>query len=555
MNSFFKFYNALSILLMTGLLVTLNSCSSDDEAVRPIGATHGTIHALTESGALKTSLSGNDTNGYDVVWSEGDSIFVATRGGEKPNEYVLTSGQGTTAGTFGSVGDFVDYNDNQWYYGAKVFYGATSTDNYQTVMWPSQQEYKADMSITSSPMYAAFNAYGMQAGETPSFEFHNLGGLLCLQLKGTATIGRLKIMSDDPLAGEFILEPINVPDQADISAQQTDLIAIQKAVLKTQGVLKYPIKHSVTLNCGNGVTLDKDNAQKFYIALPEGTYHGIRIDFYDTSDKLITYMRLNDSKTITIKRSQITYAPINVTPSDEGVDLNIFVPVAMPVRPTLAEGEIVPRKVLFSKVNFGATYDNPIGVPQEMPTGSTISGEWIVPDETVMTRLFRNTMLTPKEWTVSTTVSGGKWSWTSEKANKEYTWTLHHADDGMQYVTIASVFTGKSIDIPVDVSVPLAITTFWAYGDTKRENYGISFSIQNLSSVLTTSRSEDTPKFKTDGTKNILFIRPFRLGDVLRDVPTKDDMKYVSGGWSEIYPNTEFNTPNGIVKGEGVVTP
>ena len=51
---------------------TMVSCSKDQPA-----PTEGNgITASTENILTKTSLSGNDTDGYKVYWSEGDNLFV-----------------------------------------------------------------------------------------------------------------------------------------------------------------------------------------------------------------------------------------------------------------------------------------------------------------------------------------------------------------------------------------------------------------------------------------------------------------------------------------------
>ena len=73
----------------------LASCSKPVEtADRQI-----TIVANTGSGVdTKTSLSGNDQTGYQVLWNEGDEIRILAPG--KVLRYSLTNGAGTTRGTF-----------------------------------------------------------------------------------------------------------------------------------------------------------------------------------------------------------------------------------------------------------------------------------------------------------------------------------------------------------------------------------------------------------------------------------------------------------------------
>lgn len=117
------------------------------------------ITASTESNITKTSLSGDDTKGYDVVWSEGDSFKI----GEET--FTLIEGEGTTAGKFQGT---LPEGDGPF----TAYYPAT----YNGTDWPALQTY-TEGNITGSPMTAEV----VKGAESLSFK--NAGGILRLTVK------------------------------------------------------------------------------------------------------------------------------------------------------------------------------------------------------------------------------------------------------------------------------------------------------------------------------------------------------------------------------------
>ena len=73
------------------VLLGFTACTSENETLEPqVSGKTITIKAYTEENT-RTTLSGNDTEGYKVVWSTDDAIKI----GE--NTFTLNDGAGTTA--------------------------------------------------------------------------------------------------------------------------------------------------------------------------------------------------------------------------------------------------------------------------------------------------------------------------------------------------------------------------------------------------------------------------------------------------------------------------
>lgn len=203
---------------------TTASCSKEQLAEAENNPTEGNciITASTESNLTKTSLEGDDENGYEVVWSEGDTFKL---GG---NTFTLINGAGTTSGTFqGNVP------------GTNGFKTAFYPASYDGSNWPTKQTY-TEGNITGSPMKADVYCY---KGEISGgkVEFKNVGGILRLSVKGTAKVTSITVYTD------------NMPD--------------------------------ITLDCGDGVDLNSTDGTVFHIAMPAGTYSGTSIVFSTDNGK------------------------------------------------------------------------------------------------------------------------------------------------------------------------------------------------------------------------------------------------------------------------------
>ena len=128
------------IIAMAALaaVFTMASCNKEQLVEQEENTALGNciITASTENNLTKTSLEGDDENGYEVVWSEDDTFNL---GG---NTFTLIDGAGTTSGTFqGNVP------------GTNGFKTAFYPASYDGSNWPTKQTYTKG-NITGSPMKA-----------------------------------------------------------------------------------------------------------------------------------------------------------------------------------------------------------------------------------------------------------------------------------------------------------------------------------------------------------------------------------------------------------------
>ena len=198
---------------------TMASCNKEplvepEKDITPIDG-NCIITASTESALTKTALSGSDSEGYEVVWSEGDSFII---GG---NTFTLIDGEGTTTGKFqGTLPEDGSYTAcyPASYYGADWLYSQTYSES----------------NITDSPMIAFVKIIdGEVAGPLC---FQNDGGIFRLTVKGTAKVTSIKVSADE-------------------------------------------LDEAISLDCGDGVILDNTDGKVFHIAIPEGEYSGTSIQF------------------------------------------------------------------------------------------------------------------------------------------------------------------------------------------------------------------------------------------------------------------------------------
>ena len=242
------------ILAAIATVFTMASCNKDlVEPGNNIPEGNCIITASTESSLTKTTLSGDDASGYEVVWSEDDSFKI---GG---NTFSLTDGVNTTSGTFEGTAP------------ADGTYTVYYPSEYDATTWPASQTYTAG-NISGMPMKASVTVSG---GKTPSsMKFQNEGGIL-----------RLTVKNDES--------------------------ACVKSITINAAELTSPI----TLNCGTaGVTLTNAGVD-FYIAMPSGststTYTNVRIELATIDGKVCTKTLKSSTGGLVIERSKITPASFN----------------------------------------------------------------------------------------------------------------------------------------------------------------------------------------------------------------------------------------------------
>ena len=254
-----------------------------------------TVYATT--GAMtKTSLSGNDTDGYQVLWSEGDEIiFVNQLDPTKKAVFTLTDGDGKTSGTFELKGGETAPEDGNYI----VYY----PDTYDGTNWPASQTY-VEGNISGSPMTANADVSG---GKISDLNFQNAGGILRITV-----------------------------------AQNTE-VAIKKISFYAK-----ELSSPVILNCSS---VGLNSATAFHIAMPENTYSEVKIFLTDSDDKTCC-KSFKGTDGLVIGSSEITTASFSV-------DKSKFVAAGYKLTINGHEGIVVDLgttlgKVIVATMNVGA---------------------------------------------------------------------------------------------------------------------------------------------------------------------------------------------------------
>ena len=243
------------IITLAAIAAAFSMVSCDKETSTPEGnpaiGAKTVIFASTENRMTKTALDGNDSEGYKVVWSAGDSFTI---GGET---FTLSGEAGKTSGTFeGTVPADGDYT---------VYYPST----YNGTDWPAAQTY-AEGNIAGSPMKAEVTVADSKM--PASIKFYNEGGVLRLTVKGTATVASIEVMA---------------------------------AELST----------SINLSCGSGVDLTSEGSVFHIAMPSESesaTYTDVNIILTDTEGKKCT-KAFKGKAGLVIERSKITKASFSAS--------------------------------------------------------------------------------------------------------------------------------------------------------------------------------------------------------------------------------------------------
>ena len=238
-----------------------------EETTKPENDGKAVISAFIENeyNSTRTALKGDNTSGYDVVWSTGDQFAV---GGQI---FTLESGEGTTKGTF--TGPLPADNEYTAYY----------PSNYDGTTWPSYQTY-TENNIMGLPMTASVT---IKDGKVPaSVNFTYVGGIL-----------RLTMRNDSEGKSRSV---------------------------KSITVLAQELSDPITLDCGTGVALTSEGVP-FHIAMPAINYSDVTIQIMDTNGAVcVKHLK---GKTLDITRSTITTASFAVLSfvAHEYVDLGLSV--------------------------------------------------------------------------------------------------------------------------------------------------------------------------------------------------------------------------------------
>lgn len=264
-NVFLFYVSILSVILIAG-------CSKEEDMAGITDMSVTTFHAFIEYGGTKTVLENGDseTQSHPVLWTPGDEIGIAAASSTFMR-YVYSGTENTAKADF--TGDPVQ---------GGIFYAvypyssdATMSGSVLSLDLPTVQEYAEEsFAPMSSPMVAR--------SESPELEFKNLCGLLKLNLTGSGTVKSITFRADGRGVsgkGTVDMDYENVPE----------LVMAEDA------------SASVTLDCGDGVSLNGSAPVPFYIVLPAGTYDDFSIVITSAEGGVMT----KNSSELVINRSMV----------------------------------------------------------------------------------------------------------------------------------------------------------------------------------------------------------------------------------------------------------
>jgi uncharacterized protein (TIGR02145 family) len=268
------------------LIASCNKVESPVPSTDPSDIVYATIEYAADT---KTSLEGEK-----IVWSSGDEIVVF-KGKTLPLKYIVSaSSVGTTEGYFKKDADYEllgpssEISHNVAFYPFAELSCKAEGQNYtlENITLPSVQTYApASFGPNSFPMMAV-----SADTDDADFRFKNLCGALKLQLQGEGIIKSITIKgnSDEILAGSASVK---------MSRGGTPALSLASDGAK-----------EVTLDCGEGVSLNADTPTSFLLALPPTVFtKGFTVIVTDTFGGAKGFTTTKEN---TIIRSSILRMPV-----------------------------------------------------------------------------------------------------------------------------------------------------------------------------------------------------------------------------------------------------
>ena len=168
---------------------TATSCQSDEEfAQQPTGKPM-VINAVAEGIGTKTRAT--MAYKYDILWSEGDQIYVKNSASNAT--FTLTTGQGTTNGTFACQSSPFGSGDE-----VEAYYPASLVDD-GSLVWPAEQ--------TASTVVPMYSKQTLGSANKENFSFASLGAMLQIVFNTEQAGVTLKSITlkdgTNPLSGTF----------------------------------------------------------------------------------------------------------------------------------------------------------------------------------------------------------------------------------------------------------------------------------------------------------------------------------------------------------------
>lgn len=283
-------------------VLSLSACQNEEDwGAQGLNGSEVKIAASLENG----TDSRTELNSGKISWEENDALSVFLGNATKQQATIIKETMEDTyaqfkisAGSDVILGGGTEDNENYFANVAYYPYGDNVTvtkdgNNYiVSAVFPAEQSFK-DGSFGT-------NVYPMVAvGDNFNFEFKNVAGMIHIPLKGTATITKVTVESQNhKLAGNYqVTASADAIPTMEMASDATSLI---------------------TLNCGEGVTLNENTALGFDFVLPVGTYEGgdLTFTFYDNNKGYMKFVAANDDKVERSKRTMFSEKTYNVTGYD-----------------------------------------------------------------------------------------------------------------------------------------------------------------------------------------------------------------------------------------------
>ena len=201
---------------------------------------------------------------------------------------------------------------------------ATNVSNPTTVTLPKVQE-STSGELTEFPMYAE--------SSSKSLQFKNLCSVLKLSLKGSGTINKIELVTDQYINGTFtVSNPANTTTP--LTRETNNENNVQHSTIGDHTKV-------TTLTMSSPVTLSS-TAQYFYIYLPVQEYNYIRINIYKTDGNIYTKTR---TTAFTPERSKYHLIEFDDVAFVSGLLNGVFTVAA-------SSGSTPARKVSFARGNL-----------------------------------------------------------------------------------------------------------------------------------------------------------------------------------------------------------
>lgn len=175
----------------------------------------------------------------------------------------------------------------------KAIYPATIAGSNGTVVILPKVQASTSGELTGYPMYAE--------STSKSLQFKNLCSVLKLELKGSGTINKIEVVTDQYINGPFT---ISYPNTTPLTRETNTTSSLRNSKV-------------TTLTMSSPVTLNSTDSSCFYIYLPVQQYNFIKVNVYNTDGQI--YSKSATSSTgVTLERSKyypLAFSNVAFTPS------------------------------------------------------------------------------------------------------------------------------------------------------------------------------------------------------------------------------------------------